>query len=264
MSAAELLESKSLGEPVLGGCRLARARVIRATPAAALVSLGDQLAEAAIAALDYTPSPGDRVLVAGDAAAEYFIIGVLATAQPRPRLKLAASQDGSSTIVSVDDGDLELVAPRGAVRIVAAAGIDATCTGPIDLKSRVAVRLSILDRASEALRRIGLTRSSLDLQHEQIGVASRKLTATAARSDIHAGEVAADVGALTLTARRATATVGTLLTNLGNAYHAVSGLWQLLADRTRMVVKETSHHKAARIYSKAEDVKLKADKIHLG
>jgi hypothetical protein len=244
--------------------RLAPAEVLQVEGGHLVVSFGVQQAESQLAVLDYDPEPGDRVLVVGDDESGYFVIGVLATARPRPRLHIESSATTGATIVSVEEGDLEVMAPRGAVRFLSSAGVEAMSAGPIQLTSRVAVRLSILDRMAQALHGFSLTRRCAQLRHEQLEVSADKLQVATARSVVKAEDCSAELGALSLVAQRVSTDIGTLLSKVGNAYQTVAGLWQLAADRTRMVVSGTSHHKAQRLYSKAEDVKVKADKIHLG
>lgn len=256
-------EPALLTRSAASGPRLAPAEVILVKRDAVVVSFGVQQAEAKIAIVDYDASPGDRLLIIGDDVAGYFAIGVLATALPRPRLKVESSTNGA-TIVSVENGDLEVVAPRGAVRILASTGFEATTLGPIQLNSRVGICMSILDRVSRALKRIRLTPRSMELQHEQVDVTAGRLHVAARDSSIKAEEAAVNVGSASLIARRMNSEIGTLLSKIENAYQRVTDLWQLAAKRTRLVVEETSHHKARRIYSKADDVKVKADQIHLG
>ncbi len=264
MSHANIADLPALYTAAGAHARLAPAEVISRAEQSVTVSFGVQQVEAECAVLDYQATSGDRVLVIGDAGWGYFVIGVLRTAQPRPKLNVSKSAHSQATIISVDSGDLELVAPGGAVRIVSASGVSAATGGPIDLNSSVAVRISLLGRAGGALRRLALTRRTLELQHDEVEVSAARLQLTADRSTLKTHTLDADVDSIGLKSRRISAKLGTLMSSVDNAYHTVAGLWQLVADRTRMVVSGTSHHKAARIYSKADDVKVKADKIHLG
>jgi hypothetical protein len=246
------------------GPHFAPAEVILVERDIVVVSFGVQQAEARLAVLDYEPAVGDQVLVIGNDVAGYYAIGVLATVHARPKLKIESSENSNATIVTVENGDLEFVAPRGAVRIISSAGLDATTMGPIELKSRVAVGASIVDRVSQTIRRFSLTRRSAELRHEQVEVDADRLQVAARDGSLKADDAAVNLGSLSLVARRISSELGSLLSHVENAFHQVAGLWQLAAKRTRMVVDETSHHKAQRIYSKADDVKVKANKIHLG
>lgn len=264
MFSSDPIEASRLWEPTATGPSVAPAEVILVGDQALVVSFGVQQAEARLAILDYDPSPGDRVLVIGDGAAGYYAIGVLSTARPRPKLNVATSENSGATVVSVENGDLEFVAPRGAVRIIASQGLDATTVGPIQLHSQVAVNVSILDRVSRRLRRMSLTRRSVAVEHDQVEISTDRLQVTTRESRLQADQTSLNLGSLSLIARRVSAELGTLLSRVENAYHQVADLWQLTAKRTRMVVEETSHHQARRLYSKAEDVKVKAEQIHLG
>jgi hypothetical protein len=264
MDENQLIDTSRLSALPAAALRLAPAEVIRVDQRRLLVSFGVQQVEAQSAVLDYEPSPGDRLLIVGDDESGFFAIGVLDTVRPRPKLKLQTSDTSGATILCVEEGDLEVLAPRGAIRMVATTGLEATTMGPIHLQSQVSVGLSILDRLGKKLRRIRLTRRSAELQHERIEVAADVLQLAATRSSVTGAACRVDVDDVSLTARRGQVDLGSLLSKVGNAYHQVAGLWQLVADRTRMVVKGTSHHMAQRLYSKADDVKVKADKIHLG
>lgn len=246
------------------GLQFAPAEVLQCEDQQLLVSLGVEQVEAQVAVVDYQPSVGDRVLVLGDELHGYYAIGVLQMSQPRPRLKVETSATTGATVVSVDQGDLEFLVPQGAVRFLAGSNFEATSVGAMELQSQSAVRLSILDRMTRRLRRLQLTRRSAELQHERMEIATDSLVCSSKQVSMEGDEHQLKSQRMSASIERAEVHVSTMLSQLGNVYQQVTGLWQLVADRTRMVVKGTSHHMAKRLYSKADDVKVKSDKIHLG
>lgn len=249
---------------IASGFQLAPAEVLQCQDRQVMVLLGSHQVEVQLAVADYEPHVGDRLLVLGDDVQGYYAIGILETRQPRPRLKVETSETTGATVLSVDQGDLELIVPQGAVRILAGTNVEATCGGALELQSQSAVRLSILDRLNHRLRRLQLTRRSVELQHERVEVNSDALVCKSQQTTLEGDEHQLKSHRLTAAVDRAEVSVATMLSQLGNVYQQVTGLWQLVADRTRMVVQGTSHHLAKRIYSKADDVKVKAEKIHLG
>lgn len=244
--------------------RLIAAEVISVSASQVMVACELHERPATLAVLDYDPAPGDRVLVLGDESSGFFIMGVLQQVRRRPRLQVSTSDDAATTTVALPEGDLELLVPNGGIRIISAAGLQAAARGEISLESPVGVRLSILDRLSGLLRSFRLSRRAVEVRHEEVQVTAKQfhLTAREGRADLEESHL--KTGFLSVAAQRISAEVATLTSQVGNLYQRVAGLWQLLAQRTRIVVDETSHHQARRIYSKAEDVKVKADQIHLG
>lgn len=92
----------------IAGARLSPAEVLRCAGREVQVRLGAEVVWAELALCFHRPEPGDRVLVASDAASRW-VIGVLDAAAPA-RLRVP--------------GDLELEAPAGRIRLRAARGVE--------------------------------------------------------------------------------------------------------------------------------------------
>jgi len=247
--------------PLFANQQLAAGDVVLTDNNRVVVSLGVQQVDCELAVLDYDPTPGDRVLVIGDLQSGHFVIGVLSTVGPRPKFTVDPS---GATTLEVAQGDLQLSAPHGKIRLTSAAGVEAHSARVIELRSGTAVRFSVIDRLGQALSILGLTRTRTEVSNRSVHVTSEDLHIEATRSRVKSEDFGGELGSVNLTVSRMSVAIETLLSTVGNAYQKVTGLWQLAADRTRMIVRGTSHHKAKRIYSKAEDVKVKSNKIHLG
>ncbi len=248
---------------------LGPAEVVFAAEDALRVSI-DGVEIAAVAAVaNYIPAVGDTVLVLGDDASGHYAIGVLHT---RSRSTTSSGEarfvhdpERGCTRIAVEEGDLELVATGGNIRLVAGGGIDLTGFQPVDIRSRVAVRLSLIDHIGGMLTKLGITRSRTNLAGDAIRVEGEDVRIAARQGTLACEQLNGEFDRVDVNVRRASFTVDTMLTKAKNVYHRVAALWQLSANRTRTVVAETSHHKARRVYTKAvEDVKIDGQKIHLG
>ncbi|WP_440996004.1 DUF3540 domain-containing protein [Arhodomonas sp. SL1] len=200
----------------------------------------------------YHPAVGDEVLVIGNHHGAFYIIGVLRTASGVTRF-------------TAEHGDLELVATHGKARCIATEGIELHSPAIVEARGGLGVVLSALGRAGRLLPRLSLGPTRSELRNTELHFAAESIHQ---HSELHHTETRAwGLSAERVEARTETAALSanTLSTRLRNAYTRVAELWQLTAGRTRSLVRGTSHHKAERIYSKAErDVKLKADQINLG
>lgn len=235
-----------------GHC-LGPARVLSSGFGPILVEMDGHHRTATTAVPGYQPGQGDTVLVIGRCEDELYIIGVLDTG-------------GRGLRFAVDSGDVEFVATRGKARFVAEGGVQMTSVKPIELRSRMGVVVSVLGRAGQRLPRLSIGRDKTTVSNTTVQTEAEHIEqySTTNRLESERLRVVASHSA-EAEAETVRLGAGTLHSRVRNAYAQVEALWQLAAGRTRMVVKGTSHHKAQRLYSKAEkDVKIKADQIHLG
>lgn len=254
-------ESTCLMSRFLGG-----AEIVRNDEDGLLLRLENEgeLVEAKNAVHAYRPNLGDKVLAIGDSDSGFYLIGVLET---RSNIESVVKRDPISgkTQIVVDDGDLELVTKNGNVNIVSSDGVRATGLGPIDLNSATAVRMSIFSRLGGLLSKFKMSGHATELTTDRVDIESKKTALQSNAINLSSEKLKADTTHMDVNADKMNLITKLMRTTADNVYQKACGLWQVMAGRSRMVVDETSHHKAKRIYSKAtNDVKVKAEQIHLG
>jgi hypothetical protein len=241
----------------------------------------------------YTPRPGDSVLVAPGRGGERYVVGVLvALREATPPLVL---QDGTSAsvaqgsegeVLSVHDatgrlvfehqpaarrsvvhapaGNLELRADEGGILLSARDAVRVHSTREVRLESEHAVRLGTTPAAERPA-------SSLELDGRGARLTTPHLEARVERAHVELDEASVSARALVTACQTARHTVdvlevqaGRILERAENVYREVKDLAQTRAGRVRLFAEATFHLFGRRTLFKAEeDMKLKADKIHL-
>lgn len=231
---------------------LGPARVVSPGSDAVLVEMGGLHRSAMPAVPGYQPRAGDQVLVIGQRDKNLYVIGVLNTR-------------GRGLRFAVEQGDVEFVAARGKMRFVAEGGVEMISAMPIQIRSRMGVVLSVLSRAGKLVPRLAVGREKTEISNTEILTEADRVSQHSKTSRLETERLEVESHTTDANAETVRLGIGTLHSRIRNVYARVEALWQLAAGRTRMVVKGTSHHKAQRLYSKAEkDVKVKADQIYLG
>lgn len=240
----------------------------------------------------YVPRAGDSVLVAPGRGGERYVVGVLvALREATPPLVL---RDGSSAtvsdgpegeVLSVRDssgrlvfehhaathrsvvhatGNLELRADEGGILLSARDSVRVHSSREVRLESDHAVRLGTTpagDRPASSL--------SMDARGTRLETAHLEARAETARAQLDEASLTARALSTTCQTARHTVDVlevqaGRILERAENVYRDVKELAQTRAGRVRLFAETTFHLFGQRTLFKAkEDLKLKADKIHL-
>jgi len=111
---------------------------------------GEQDALLALAG-DYTPRPGDELLVITDDGGRAYAIAVIRGLRPAPSPVLSVSQEHGRTIVRAIEGDLELRADHGSVRIAARDRIDLETTLLDAVLGHLRVRAEVVETTATRL-----------------------------------------------------------------------------------------------------------------
>jgi hypothetical protein len=240
----------------------------------------------------YAPRAGDSVLVAPGRGGERYVVGVLvALREATPPLVLrdgtsaAVSEGPEGEVLSVRDasgrlvfehhsaanrsvvhamGNLELRAEEGGILLSARDAVRVHSTREVRLESEHAVRLGTTpagDRPASSL--------TMDARGTRLDTAHLEARADTARAQLD--EASLTVRALSTTCQTARHAVdvlevqaGRILERAENVYRDVKDLAQTRAGRVRLFAETTFHLFGQRTLFKAkEDLKLKADKIHL-
>lgn len=247
------------------------ATVVAATPRGALVrapAFGEQHARLAVVGA-YAPRAGDQVLVLGDGRDQRYVVGVLrALRETEPVLEgVAIERDeaAGTTRLVVGQGDLELSAPSGRVRLSGAGGVVVESAAEVALRSTQAVSL-------ECAGADGRTRSGLRLEGDvgelragvlatraaHLRVLAEDVTVAAARLDTHIERLRRRVGRLETDAEE-------IVERAKTSYREVEGLAQTRAGRLRLVARGALTALAERAKLKAERVfAIDGESIHLG
>jgi Protein of unknown function (DUF3540) len=235
--------------------------------AAVEVRFGDERVRAAVVHGGVEPRVGDEALVALNAASEWFLLGALGTrpsVSTRDGAKASLERDGDDevlrlrdargavlvehraghTVVRAAEGDLELRADAGSVRVVA----------------RDAVTVSGANAGALRVDAMGVEASgpSLRATTEKTSVESRETVVTAERVGVSAERV-------NVTAKVMESRVGRIVERAQEAYRDVEGTLQQRVGRYRVLAKETWQVLSGRAVLKSRgDVRIDGEKLYLG
>lgn len=235
------------------------------------------------------PGVGDEVLLVGGDDCETFLVAVLEAPRPTPtHLKLAGgaraevvesepevlrvfSTEGELVLeydsargcakLRAGQGDLEVVAERGTLRLAAAEALQLEAPR-IDARSRE-LRLESGDAVSSSSLALSATGARLaaplvETVAQRVEQRAVELRQTVQRLVTHAGDVRMVVEKLETIA-------GQLRERARRSYRVVEELAQLRAGRLRTRVADTYQLTARKTLMRAKrDFKVKGDQIHLG
>ncbi|HYH94571.1 DUF3540 domain-containing protein [Hyalangium sp.] len=240
----------------------------------------------------YAPRAGDSVLVAPGRGGERYVVGVLvALREATPPLVLrdgtsaAVSEGAEGEVLSVRDasgrlvfehhaaahrsvvhatGNLELRADEGGILLSARDTVRVHSAREVRVESDHSVRLGTTpagDRPASSL--------AMDARGTRLSTPHLEARADTARVELEEASLTARAISTTCETARHTVDVlevqaGRILERAENVYRDVKELAQTRAGRVRVFAETTFHLFGRRTLFKAkEDLKLKADKIHL-
>jgi hypothetical protein len=239
----------------------------------------------------YAPRAGDSVLVAAGQGAERYVVGVLVALREATPLVLrdgtsaAISESPEGEVLSVRDssgrlvfehhaaahrsvvhatGNLELRADEGGILLSARDAVRVHSEREVRLESAHAVRLGTTpagDRPASSLL--------MDARGTHLATPHLEARAGTARAEVEEASLSARALSTTCQTVRQTVDVlevkaGRILEQAENVYREVKDLAQTRAGRMRLVAEASFHLFGRRTLFKAkEDLKLKAEKIHL-
>lgn len=266
---------------------LGRARVRRCGPQGA-GSGPRELCDARLTYVaGYTPSEGDRVLIASDGADVYVVSVLMASKLAAPQEASIALPDGGSAAlngralevrdaegrlviryedgaatVSPERGDLRLSAPSGSVRIESA--VDVSIKAGRDLEHRAARRVDVAaGGASEPAVRVEAKKLRVKVdQIESLSKISRLVTGQATMiartAAVTATELAQNVERYDLVATR-------LVERTRDAFREAQDLAQTKVGRARTLVRDVFSLQSKRsVLVSEEDTSIDGRKILLG
>jgi len=237
-------------------------------------------------------STDDEVLVMGEGADRFYIIGVLNAVQLPPTLAVDAgvyasvSGKGRKKSLQIFSGEdkllfeyepdtdrisLHMDSPNLEVR---------NKTGDMCFNTDGHLRMKARSIELEGRHRIhmglgqasGRKPSEISLERNRVRLEGEEACIHAGRGDFRFAEMCytgkrfiGNVVHASLVARRMESTIRTIVSKAKNVYQKVDELAQLKAGRVRNLVGGSYHLKAEHVLVKAEkDYKVNADKIHLG
>jgi hypothetical protein len=241
----------------------------------------------------YAPRVGDSVLVAPGPAGERYVVGVLvALREATPPLVLqdgtsaSVSQGAEGEVLTVRDaagrlifehdvaahrsvvhapaGNLELRADEGSILLSARDTVRVHSAREVRVESEHAVRVGTTPAAGRPASSL-----AMDARGTRLDTPALEARADTARVELDEGSLSARALETTCqTARHAVDVLevqaGRILERAENVYREVKDLAQTRAGRVRLFAETTFHLFGRRTLFKAkEDLKLKADKIHL-
>jgi len=234
----------------------------------------------------------DEVLVTGEEADQWYVIGVIGKPQRVPRIdidqgsyaEVSATPAGNSVQVfsAADDLLFEFQPALNRIKLYTdAPNLEVeNRTGDLSLRTAGRMRLQAQSIEMDSRYRIemglahapGTKQARVSLERNQVSLEGEKACINATRGDFRFAELKYTgkrfIGKLahaSITAFRLETTARTMICKARNAYQKVEQLAQLSAGRVRTLVKATYHVKAENTIMKADkDYKVNADKIHLG
>lgn len=231
--------------------------------------LGERVARNAVAG-GYRPRRGDEVVVIADGRGECFVVGVLRALreaeEPAPELpsELTVERADGCTRIVIAEGDLELAAPTGRVRIAGAEGVSIGSERDVEVRARRAVTIESHDgeRARSGLRLDGdaaeLSAGVLAARAARLAVLAEEVTAFATRLDARIDDVRQQATRIEVRAVE-------LIEHARDSYREIEGLSQTRAGRIRLVAASTLSALAERAKLKARTVfAIDGESIHLG
>jgi hypothetical protein len=234
----------------------------------------------------------DEVLAAGENLRDLFVIGVLHAASPRGQGPYKMQIDGKAH-AAVRDRKLEVYGEqgelifeyqpsKGTARVHTASGnLEVTVPqgnlflscGKLLRMQADEVRIDGKDSVNlEVCKTGGRPGSSVTLGSHQLNVNAADLQATAQRSRWHVQEtryigktMLACIDQVQLVSERVETMAGTVIERAKDVFRTITNCYQIRAKRKRSLIETTLHTKARNIIFKSDqDVKVKADQIHLG
>ncbi|WP_163337200.1 DUF3540 domain-containing protein [Desulfopila sp. IMCC35008] len=234
---------------------------------------------------------GDRVLVSGEAPENLFIIGLLNSAQQERRL---VAPDGASVrlvtkdevcviqVLSPDnrlmveydcksgktciagEGDIEINAPAGRIELAAEREI-ALQSSQVSIRGQTSVALSAGPEQDDIAGQVSIN-------ERQVWLRGRDINLSGQRGSFHFGEyrmVAREFIGKALRVRffaeKVETTSVSVISRVKDWYQTATNLVQIKSGRLRLLSDTTFFQKSRSTVLKAEeDVKVKAEKIHLG
>jgi hypothetical protein len=244
---------------------VATATIVDVTPAGVAVrspELGEVFARIAVIG-PWTPARGDRVLLRPDARGQRYVVGVVRALREAEAEPFRVEREGHTTRIVVAQGDLELSAPRGQVR-VAGEGVELESSRDVAVRARRAIAIESHDgeRARSSLRLEGdaaqLEAGVLAARAARLAVIAEDVTALAARLDARIADVRQR-------AERIETEVGELIERAKESYRETEGLSQTRAGRLRLVAETSLTALAERAKLKAKTIfAIDGESIHLG
>jgi hypothetical protein len=235
---------------------------------------------------------GDEVLLAGNDSDSFYIIGILNQHQKKAVIH---SKDGSSATLHEAEGtslfqicsdsnellieydsqkktariflheeNVEFFAPKGNITFSALKTIQFEGER-IQLKGRSEINLTTSNSCNEASSSLSLKQYS-----SQLNTADITITAKQGRFYLDAltyigKSLSSKIKGIRLTAEKIETTAVVIMQKARNIYSTVEHLTQLKTGRLRNLIDSTYHLKSKKMILKAEeDVKIQAEKIHLG
>jgi hypothetical protein len=228
------------------------------------IELDGAKAIARIACPGPMPAAGGEVLVAGESHEDLFVIGVLTDCAPDGSLLFEYDAERKATRVHMPEGDLDLVAPQGGIRIQARDGmlLDASA---VEIRGRRAVVLTVGGMLEKVRSRFALTRRGAAIRAERLNMNADRAELNFERTQIRGERARAEIKNVHVEGERLERTFDTVITNAKNAYESVEELSQQLVGRLRTIVSDAWHVRSKRTLLRSdENTQIDGKKIDLG
>jgi len=239
---------------------------------------------------------GDTVLVIGDQRELFYIIGQIGDIPPRqPALRELIVKDGLRAVVeegdnpsrltilakdnkvlceyNADTGKMEIgncathlriSAPRGNLDL-AAGGRIRLAGHHIELSGTSGIRMIIGNLLSRLQSSISVKPGKMEIIAREVAVCGQKTSVKSEDIVIRAKQEVRKVEQIQTIAKKIETAAKTIITKTENRYDDIEGVHQKRMGRFRALIQSTFHLKSRHAIIKAEDdVKIKAEKIHIG
>jgi hypothetical protein len=269
--------------PQIGGVRAATIVALSDLGVSVRVGVTDAAEEPAPARLTwlagYTPSVGDRVLVAGED--ELYVIAVVSAAKPAsialpggataavegeglalrdPEGHLLIRYEPGKAVLAVPEGDLELCAPNG--RIVIKSGLDVRVEAARDVEQRAGRKVTLGSGDDPQVR---VERKTVSVRSERVEVESKAARAVVGQVALIARSVATTANEIAQNVDRYELTADRIVEKSRDVFRDVADLCQSRVGRARMLVSDVYSVFSRRAVMVSEDeTSIDGKKILLG
>ena len=228
------------------------------------ITIDGAAATARIACPGTMPPAGGEVLVAGESHEALFVIGVLTDCEPDGSLLFEYDAERKATRVHMPEGDLDLVAPQGGIRIQARDGmlLDASA---VEIRGRRGVALTVGGMLEKVRTRFALSRRAAGLTADRLTMKADRAELEFDRTEIRGERAESDIKNVRVNGERFERTFDTVITNAKNAYESVEELSQQLVGRLRTIVRDAWHVRSKRTLLRSdENTQIDGKKIDIG
>ena len=168
-------------------------------------------------------------------------------------------------LVMASEGDLELQAPKGSIRMRAGRGIRIQGDDRLDLVGAKGLNLSSVPDAADRPTRLRMDRDNIALESRRINIGADQGTFNIAAAAYHGARLSATIERARMAFGKVETVANRLLERVRSSHRIVAHLNELKAGRMRTLVRQAFHLQSKNTTMLAdEDVRIDGNRVNLG